>query len=76
MAKVTAKHCVGCRDNFYNGNNDMGIKQCWCMEGATLVKKKQVGIDDVPPWDWQPVVTVPSCYRKKGYVHVGPKQTC
>ena len=22
------KHCVGCRDNFYNGNNPYGITEC------------------------------------------------
>lgn len=72
--RASVKDCVGCNDNFYNGNNQYGIKQCWLLESAVLDKRKEVGINDVPPWDWQPVVTVPECYRKRGYVYVGPTQ--
>ena len=42
-------YCVGCRDNFYNGNNDLGVKECWCLKDAKLVMKKEVHIDQAPP---------------------------
>ena len=73
---IRPEHCYGCRNNFYNGHNPYGIIRCWSMESARLVRRKQIHIDDVPPWNWQPVVVVPDCYRKDRYVHVGPKQLC
>lgn len=33
------KYCGGCRDNFYNGNNDMGVKQCWNLKGTSIVTR-------------------------------------
>lgn len=72
--RVTSRHCVGCRDNFYNGNNDLGVQRCWNMDSAKLVRRKEVCIYDVPPWHWQPVLIKPSCYSRKGYVYVRPHQ--
>lgn len=76
MAKIRKsdrrKYCIGCRDNFYNGNNEYGIKECWCLDDAKVVKKKFVPMDMRPPWDIPPQKTL-SCYRKKGYVAVDPK---
>ena len=69
------KHCVGCRDNFYNGNNELGITECWSLKTATLVKKKRVDINQRPPWN-QKAETIPSCHRAEGYVFVGENQTC
>jgi hypothetical protein len=74
VRKATARHCVGCRDNFYNGHNPYDIKRCWLLDKARLVRRKRVGISDVPPWHWQPVVVVPECFRMQGYVHVNPAQ--
>ena len=74
--KATVKNCIGCNENFYNGNNKFGINRCWLLDSARVVRRKEVGINDVPPWNWQPVVAVPQCYRKRGYVYVKPHQTC
>jgi hypothetical protein len=68
------KHCVGCRDNFYNGNNPYNVKRCWMLPKATLVMKKRVHINQVPPWN-QPPVEVFQCRREDGYVFVKPDQT-
>jgi hypothetical protein len=62
------KYCSGCEDNFYNGNNTVGVKACWNLKKAKVVKKKKIGIDDEPPWEHQPIVTTLSCYHCKGYV--------
>jgi len=34
MAKLTSedkkeRYCPGCRQDFYNGKNDLGVKNCW-----------------------------------------------
>jgi hypothetical protein len=49
MAKMDKKYCAGCNENFYNGNNDLGVHVCWCLKTAKLIKRKRVGINDVPP---------------------------
>ncbi len=67
--KMTKRDCSGCEDNFYNGNNNLGVKECWNFTSAKMIKRKQVGMNDVPPWTWEPE-TYPSCYRKKGYVFI------
>jgi len=41
MAKLSnykkLKYCIGCKDNFYNGNNQYGIKECWLLKNAKVV---------------------------------------
>jgi len=37
------KLCVGCRDNFYNGNNGLGVKECWLLKGARPVTRYRIG---------------------------------
>lgn len=34
--------CLHCRDNFYNGNNSLGVSQCWMLKGARLVKRWRI----------------------------------
>jgi len=43
------KYCIRCRDNFYNGNNEYGIQECWCLDDAKVVWKKFVSMDMRPP---------------------------
>lgn len=35
--------CVGCRENFYNGYNDIGTKECWNYKSARVVKRYRIG---------------------------------
>lgn len=67
------KHCSGCRNNFYNGNNQYDIKECWHLKSARLILRKQVHIDQRPPWK-QKAIMRPSCYSQPGYIFVGPNQ--
>ena len=61
------KYCIGCEDNFYNGNNDMGIKECWDFEDAKVVSRYRIG------W-WVPQdrkenfvrVTTHDCHSERG----------
>ncbi len=70
LAKVEKlKLCTGCHSDFYNGNNPMGIKECWSLEEAKPVLKKKVPMDQAPPWK-QPPITVLSCCHYDGYVLV------
>ncbi len=32
--------CYGCRQNFYNGRNELGIKQCWSLKSARLKERE------------------------------------
>jgi hypothetical protein len=66
--------CTGCRENFYNGNNDLGVTRCWNFESASLILRKEVHINQVPPWTQEPIMK-PSCYRRTGYIYVKPTQT-
>lgn len=73
--KKKLEMCVGCRENFYNGNNALGVKECWGLSTAREVKRKKIGLWDTPPWSHQPVVEVLSCRTEKGYVFVEPRRT-
>lgn len=59
--------CLGCENNFYNGNNDMGVKECWDYETAEITLRKKVCASTPPPWDWPPEEML-TCYRKKHFV--------
>ena len=69
------KMCGGCRDNFYNGNNPYGVKECWMLKTAKSVMKKEVHRDQRPPWNQKPSKFL-SCYHAQRYVYVDPKRTC
>ncbi len=66
--------CAGCRDNFYNGNNDLGVKECWNLSTAKVVTKRRVGLWESPPWNAEPEKVL-SCRTEKGYVFVDKNQT-
>lgn len=51
-----------------------GANTCWKLEEATLEKKKIVHVDDVPPWNHQPVKTVPSCWNGQRHIAVNPQR--
>ena len=53
--------CDGCYNVGYNYGLG-GSKECWSYKDSTVVKKKLVHIDDVPPWN-HPIKSYLSCYR-------------
>jgi len=61
----TRKMCSGCRDDFYNGHNDLGVNECWSFKDAELVKVIQVGYWERPPYESRPIEKRLSCYRKR-----------
>lgn len=65
-------HCVGCDENFYNGNNPYGIEECWHLKTAKVIKRYRTGIN--VPWTRKEnfvEVLAPNCYRKNGYCYIG-----
>ena len=68
--KPTMKDCVGCRDDFYNGHNSLGVKQCWSLSSATFVKAKDVPVDLPPPYNHIRETKRPSCYKAPRMVRV------
>lgn len=70
--KKSKKMCVGCEDNFYNGNNQYGVKECWSFESAEIVEKLEVASSQCPPYDKSRARPVLSCFHRKQYVQVKP----
>jgi len=68
------KRCAGCRNDFYNGNNPLKVKRCWSLDDARIVWKKEVHVNQMPPWN-QSAKRVLSCFHRDRYVYVDPKQT-
>ena len=38
------KHCIGCRQNFYNGNNPYGIAECWSLQKARVITRFAISV--------------------------------
>ena len=48
MAEMKTPTCSGCRNNFYNGNNDLGVKECWSRKKAKTVTRYRIHRDSLP----------------------------
>ena len=70
MSKLDRKHCVGCEDDFYNGNNDLGVDECWCREDAKQKQYLMIPADMLPPYKHMKTEWKPTCFHRKGYVKV------
>lgn len=68
---MDVKCCEGCRNDFYNGNNPHGVKECWSLKTAKPVQRVRVHLDQRPPWTQKPV-WVPDCYNEDRYIYVDP----
>ena len=67
-------HCSGCHDEVYH-HGCGGSNQCWSFEKMKLVWKKEVHVDQIPPWT-QKAKRIPDCYHRPRYVYLDPKVTC
>lgn len=70
------KHCAGCHDDFYNqaGNSGASHGRCWSLPDMQLIMRKEVSIDQRPPWT-QKARKLPACYHRPRFVYVKPDQT-
>lgn len=71
-AHITKTDCVGCRDDFYNGKNNLGVKECRLFKGAVLVLRQRVPITQPPPHRQKPEM-YPNCRRDPGHVFLPTK---
>ena len=67
---ATVKDCRGCRDDFYNDHNPMGVKQCWNLKEAKMVIRYRTHRDAMPasPGAFTEV-RVPSCMNGNGWYY-------
>lgn len=70
---MDVKHCAGCKDDFYNGKNPHGVKECWMLKSAKLAPRLLIHIDQPPPYLEVKVKSLPECYRLKRHVTVKPE---
>lgn len=62
------KHCRGRRDNFYNGNNGIGVTRCWSFDKK---KKLEWRLGPIGHWENPPCIgkkkkRMPPCWHGDG----------
>jgi hypothetical protein len=68
---VTKDNCRGCRDDFYNDRNPLGVKECWMFKAAKLVDRYRTHRDAMPASKGAfAEVRVPSCFNQTGVYFV------
>ncbi|HXI85307.1 MAG TPA: hypothetical protein VNL17_14595 [Verrucomicrobiae bacterium] len=70
---IDVSHCQGCEEDFYNGKNPYGVKQCWHLKEAKPVPRLLIHIDQPPPYLNVKPRQVPNCYRMKRHATVKPE---
>ena len=60
--------CLGCENNFYNGNNPYGVEKCWSLKDAKKIWRYGISTN-APMCHKNNYVKVKklSCYHQKGY---------
>lgn len=71
--KITKDDCDGCRDDFYNGKNDLGVKECWRFKSATFGEYRLIHINQPPPYLRIKVEKLPKCFHRPQFVKVAPE---
>lgn len=71
---MTKRNCIGCYNDVYN-HGCGGSKECWSFKTAKVIFRKEVHIDQVPPWK-QKAKRFPDCYQRSRYVYVEPNRVC
>jgi len=67
---MNRKHCAGCYNDIYN-HGAGGAKECFSLKTAKVIFRKEVHVDQVPPWK-QKARRFPDCYTKPRYCYVTP----
>ena len=64
--------CSGCYNDVYN-HGCGGAKECWSFKDAKIVWRKEIHVDQMPPFK-QKAKRLPSCYYRQRYVYFDPKR--
>jgi len=64
--------CGGCEDNFYNGNNNYGVSECWSFKNAKVIKRLSIRSDQPPPYDRDVWLYKLSCFHRKQMCYPSP----
>lgn len=56
MSEAKKRHCRGCRNDFYNGRENINGRDCWSLKTAKLVTRYEIHRDSLP--------TVPGAFKK------------
>lgn len=62
--------CIGCYNDFYNGNNNLGVEECWSFADARVITRFR--ISTCVPTNIRSAwvkVRFPNCYRQTGYYY-------
>jgi hypothetical protein len=69
---IDVKHCEGCENDFYNGKNPYGVKECWQRPDARLEPRLLIHVEQAPPYKNLKPQPTPTCYKMKRFVTVKP----
>jgi len=67
---IRTKYCVGCYNEYYNQHEP---NHCWHLPKARIIYRKEVHINDRPPWNHTPK-KLPDCYRKSKHIYAAADQ--
>ena len=70
------EHCAGCDQNFYNGNNPHGVKECWSLRTAKVVTRFKQPWWEAWPFGSARKVRTYDCHTetgKYGFAKVDPR---
>jgi len=68
-----AKHlCLGCENNFYNGNNPYGVDECWSFKKGKVIKRLSIPTHRPPPYDKKDWRYMLDCYHQKQMCYPNP----
>jgi hypothetical protein len=77
MAEIGAEHCQGCRDDFYNGKNQLGIRKCWSRDDAFFVTRYEIHKWTPPTRPGAFVKRIlPNCYHSDEYSYHSELPEC
>ncbi len=64
--------CSGCRDDFYNDQNPLGVKRCWSLKTAQVVERLRIGwwTQQDSAKNFKRVTTLDCHYAPGRYAHV------
>lgn len=61
---MNKKYCAGCRNDFYNGRNAIGVKECWSFKTAKVVWRICILNWEKPPYKNKKKVRVANCWHE------------